>query len=53
MRNRTSTFTKPSLSYEQQLELLLQRGLQITNPEQALFYLKFIGYYRLSGYARY
>lgn len=46
-------FDKPSLTTQQQLELLSQRGLTANDPEQALFYLQFIGYYRLTGYARY
>lgn len=28
------------------------QGLSISQPEKALHYLKFIGYYRLRGYAR-
>jgi abortive infection bacteriophage resistance protein len=43
-------YTKPSLSHDQHLELLKKRGLIIANPERVIHYLKFIGYYRLSGY---
>ena len=46
-------YAKPPLSLEQQLELLMERGLDISSPERALHYLRFIGHYRLSGYCRY
>jgi abortive infection bacteriophage resistance protein len=45
-----STYKKPYLSFEAQLELLKNRGLEITNDAIALEYLRRIGYYRLSGY---
>jgi abortive infection bacteriophage resistance protein len=44
-------FTKPSLSVQQQIELMKTRGLVISNEAEAAHYLNFIGYYRLSGYA--
>lgn len=37
-------------SYSDQIDLLEQRGLKITNRTKALEYLERIGYYRLSGY---
>ena len=37
-------------SFNQQLELLKERGLIVENEQKALGYLKTIGYYRLSGY---
>jgi abortive infection bacteriophage resistance protein len=43
-------FTKPSLTLERQLDLLIDRGLIVSDRERALRYLSFIGYYRLSGY---
>lgn len=43
-------YTKPWLSTDQQLAQLEERGLQVTDPEKAVDYLKRIGYYRLSGY---
>ena len=46
----TTAFDKPPLSIEAQLQLLKNRGLIIENDEQAKFYLKHIGYYRLRGY---
>jgi len=49
--NRHKAFNKPALSLAGQLELLESRGLIIPDETRALHYLKFIGYYRLSGYA--
>lgn len=37
-------------SYDEQLEILKSRGLQIDDEKNALGYLRSIGYYRLSGY---
>ena len=37
-------------SFQEQLEILKNRGLVIENEKKALGYLKTIGYYRLSGY---
>lgn len=44
------TYSKPWLSYKDQLALLESRGLLITDRAAALEYLERIGYYRLSGY---
>jgi abortive infection bacteriophage resistance protein len=41
---------KPHLSYDAQLAQLSERGLQINDERNALWYLKTLGYYRLSGY---
>ena len=41
---------KPWKSYEEQLDLLISRGLAVTDRSKALDYLQRIGYYRLSGY---
>jgi abortive infection bacteriophage resistance protein len=43
-------FNKPSLRVPEQVTLLRQRGLEIGNEASAAKHLKFIGYYRLSGY---
>ena len=43
-------YDKPWLSYQDQLEKLMQRGLIVTDKNKALNYLERIGYYRLSGY---
>lgn len=43
-------YSKPWLSYNDQLTLLESRGLLITDRAAALEYLERIGYYRLSGY---
>jgi len=45
-----SSYNKPYLTFDQQLELLKSRGLEVTNHQTALMYLKRVGYYRLSGY---
>ena len=43
-------YTKPALTYEQQVELLKSRGLVIASEEMALHWLERIGYYRLTAY---
>jgi len=43
-------YLKPWRSYEEQLDLLIARGLAVTDRPKALEYLQRIGYYRLSGY---
>ncbi|MDP3268324.1 MAG: hypothetical protein Q8M40_04680 [Legionella sp.] len=45
-----SRYNKPYLTFEQQLELLKSRGLEVTNDITALEYLRRLGNYRLSGY---
>lgn len=45
-----STYNKPYLTFQQQLELLKSRGLVVTDDAAALSYLGRIGYYRLSAY---
>jgi len=44
-------YNKPALDEMEQLNLLLSRNLLIPDHQRALHYLRFIGYYRLSGYA--
>ncbi|WP_322629022.1 Abi family protein [Halothiobacillus sp.] len=43
-------YSKPWHSYEDQLNLLVSRGLAVTDRTKAMESLKRIGYYRLSGY---
>jgi abortive infection bacteriophage resistance protein len=43
-------YTKPFLTLDQQIALLLSRGLTIPDVNFAKDCLKNIGYYRLSGY---
>lgn len=43
---------KTPFKYHDQLELLQSRGLYVEDTERATFYLKNIGYYRLSGYLK-
>lgn len=44
------TYTKPHLSYEKQLALLVSRGLACDDEQGALALLRSIGYYRFSAY---
>lgn len=46
-------FSKPALAVDEQVAVLVERGLQVPDQERAKTYLGFIGYYRLSGYCRY
>jgi abortive infection bacteriophage resistance protein len=46
-------YAKPPISILQQLSLLQSRGMEIADADQAHHYLKFVGYYRLSGYFRF
>ncbi|MFP5391400.1 MAG: Abi family protein [Gammaproteobacteria bacterium] len=43
-------YTKPWMSYADQLDQLTARGLAVTDRPRALEHLRRIGYYRLSGY---
>src|SRR5690554_5245430 len=43
-------FTKPASTWDEQIELLRSRGLEIPDLEQARHYLSHINYYRLTGY---
>lgn len=43
-------YIKPPLTYQQQIDQLVKRGLQIDKNEKALHLLENISYYRLSGY---
>jgi len=43
-------FTKPALTYPQQLGKLRARGLVVADPAQAEHCLRYVGYYRLSAY---
>jgi abortive infection bacteriophage resistance protein len=45
-----STYNKPYITFNEQLNLLKSRGLEITDDAIALEYLRRLGYYRLSGY---
>jgi abortive infection bacteriophage resistance protein len=44
------SFAKPWLSYADQVQLLLQRGLVVADPTAAEQFLSHLNYYRLSGY---
>jgi abortive infection bacteriophage resistance protein len=43
-------YTKPHLNYNEQVQLLAGRGLDIPDPAVAVRALKRVGYYRLSAY---
>lgn len=43
-------YTKPPLTFDQQLDLLISRGLIVNDRPQALKILRQISYYRLSAY---
>ena len=43
-------FVKPALDVDAQLDLLKKRGMTVPDEERAKHYLRFIGYFRLSGY---
>lgn len=44
-------FTKPAIDVDAQIALLKQRGLVVADDDVARHYLRFVGYYRLAGYA--
>lgn len=43
-------YTKPALTFEQQLDKLLKRGIQVEREPEALQTLSQVSYYRLSAY---
>jgi abortive infection bacteriophage resistance protein len=43
-------YTKPALTCEDQVALLVSRGLTIPDPKEAAFYLGHLNYYRLCAY---
>lgn len=43
-------YTKPPLTYQEQLDKLIERGLTVEYPDKALHLLENLSYYRLSGY---
>ena len=43
-------YDKPVLSIQEQLSLLIERGLIIEDPARAKKYLETVGYFRLTGY---
>lgn len=43
-------FTKPPLTYQEQIELLLSRGMKIDNHGRARRFLTHLNYYRLTAY---
>src|SRR5690554_4483601 len=47
---KKKTYTKPHKSYEEQIQLLQERGLEIKDEQRAIKHLNNISYYRLSAY---
>lgn len=45
-----SAFAKPATTYAEQVAKLQQRGMLITDPDKAAFYLQHLNYYRLAAY---
>ncbi|MEK6750168.1 MAG: Abi family protein [Pseudomonadota bacterium] len=43
-------FNKPPTTFEEQIDILVSRGMSIPDREHALHYLKHLNYYRLRGY---
>ena len=46
----TRPFTKPAITWADQVALLQQRGMVVANPQEAEFYLQHINYYRMGAY---
>ena len=47
-----SQFTKPAITPEDQLQLLIDRGLTIQDQDRALSFIKAVSFFRLSPYMR-
>ena len=43
-------FSKPAITLDQQIDLLIQRGMAIPGRDYARHYLTHLNYYRLGGY---
>lgn len=48
--NLALAFSKPSLTYQQQIQHLRAKGLHIPDPALAEYWLRHVSYYRLSAY---
>jgi abortive infection bacteriophage resistance protein len=46
-------FVKPSLSWDEQVDLMVRRGLTVSDQVSCAAFLAATNYYRFSGYARY
>ena len=47
-----SQFAKPAITPEDQLQLLIDRGLTIQDQDRALSFIKAVSFFRLSPYMR-
>lgn len=43
-------FDKPAKTFEEQIDLLIDRGLQVDDRDEAIHYLSQLNYYRLAAY---
>jgi abortive infection bacteriophage resistance protein len=43
-------YAKPALTFDQQVQLLITRGMVVADPQRAAHYLSHINYYRFAGY---
>lgn len=50
MAGMASTYNKPFLTVDEQLDRLTERGMYVEDPDAAIRKLQAIGYFRLSGY---
>lgn len=46
----TEIYSKPSLTYTEQIQHLRDNGMLVHNHEQAVYWLRHVSYYRLSAY---
>ena len=46
----TAHYTKPPLTYAQQVALLQSRGLTVKATDDAIKFLQYVNYYRFSAY---
>lgn len=49
-KGESMKYTKPALSFEQQAQLLIERGLIIESKDELVHHLSMVNYYRLSAY---
>jgi len=50
LRGAMNNYTKPALTFQQQAQRLISRGLVVRDPQELENYLSQVNYYRLSGY---
>jgi abortive infection bacteriophage resistance protein len=50
LEGKNLKFTKPSTTFDEQIELLQSRGMRIPDQDRARHYLSHLNYYRISAY---